>query len=40
MISISDLLSVPSELVGSFSLAFYSSPEDVVYKVKGVNENE
>lgn len=34
--SAADLGSVPSELVGSFSLIFYSSPEDAVYKALGV----
>lgn len=31
-----DLGTVPSELVGSFSLIFYSSAEDAVYKALGV----
>ena len=31
-----DLGSVPSELIGSFNLIFYSSPEDAVFKALGV----
>lgn len=31
-----DLGSVPSELIGSFNLVFYSSPEDAVFKALGV----
>ena len=31
-----DLGSVPSELVGSFNLIFYNTPEDAVYKALGV----
>lgn len=28
--------SVPSDLIGAFSLIFYSSPEDAVFKALGV----
>ena len=31
-----DLDSVPSELIGSFSLIFYATPEDAVFKALGV----
>lgn len=34
--SASDLSTVPSELVAKFSLIFYSSPEDAVFKSLGV----
>ena len=34
--SAADLGSVPSELVGSFNLIFYSSPQDAVFKALGV----
>lgn len=34
--SAADLGSVPSDLVGAFSLIFYSSPEEAVYKALGV----
>ena len=34
--SAADLGTVPSELVGSFNLIFYSSPEDAVFKALGV----
>ena len=34
--SAADLGTVPSELVGSFNLIFYSSAEDAVYKALGV----
>jgi ATP-dependent Lon protease len=36
IISVTDLSSVPSELVGSFSLIFYSTPEEAVFKALGV----
>ena len=31
-----DLGTVPSELIGSFNINFYSSPEDAVFKALGV----
>jgi ATP-dependent Lon protease len=34
--SAADLGTVPPELVGSFNLIFYSSPEDAVFKALGV----
>ena len=34
--SAADLGTVPSDLVGAFSLIFYSSPEEAVYKALGV----
>lgn len=34
--SAADLGSVPSDLIGAFSLIFYSSPEDAVFKALGV----
>ena len=34
--SAEDLGTVPSDLVGAFSLIFYSSPEEAVYKALGV----
>ena len=34
--SAGDFGSVPSELIGSFSIIFYSSPEDAVFKALGV----
>jgi len=34
--SAADLGSVPSELVGAFSLIFYSSPQEAVFKALGV----
>ena len=34
--SAADLGSVPSELVGSFNLIFYSTPQDAVFKALGV----
>lgn len=34
--SAGDLGSVPSDLVGAFSLIFYSSAEEAVYKALGV----
>ena len=36
MTSAADLGSVPSDLVGAFSLIFYSSAEEAVYKALGV----
>lgn len=36
MTSASDLSSVPSELMGAFSILFYSSAEDAVFKALGV----
>ena len=33
--STADLGSVPSDLIGAFSLIFYSSPEDAVFKALG-----
>lgn len=36
MTSAADLGSVPSDLVGAFSLIFYSSPEEAVFKALGV----
>lgn len=36
MTSAADLGTVPSDLVGAFSLIFYSSPEEAVYKALGV----
>ncbi len=36
--SAADLGTVPSDLVGAFSLIFYSSPEEAVYKALGVTE--
>lgn len=35
--SAADLGTVPSDLVGAFSLIFYSSPEEAVFKVLGVD---
>jgi ATP-dependent Lon protease len=34
--SAADLGTVPSELVGAFSLIFYSSPQEAVFKALGV----
>lgn len=34
--SAADLGGVPSDLIGAFSLIFYSSPEDAVFKALGV----
>ena len=34
--SAADLGSVPPELVGAFSLIFYSSPQEAVFKALGV----
>ena len=34
--SAADLGTVPSDLVGAFSLIFYSSPEEAVFKALGV----
>ena len=34
--SAADLGSVPSELVGAFSLIFYSTPQEAVFKALGV----
>jgi ATP-dependent Lon protease len=34
--SAADLGTVPSELIGSFNIIFYSSPEDAVFKALGV----
>lgn len=34
--SAADLGSVPSDLIGAFSLIFYSSPEDAVFRALGV----
>ena len=34
--SAADLVSVPPELVGAFSLIFYSSPQEAVFKALGV----
>jgi ATP-dependent Lon protease len=36
MTSAADLGSVPSDLVGAFSLIFYSSPQEAVFKALGV----
>lgn len=36
IVSVTDLATVPSELVGSFSLIFYSTPEEAVFKALGV----
>ena len=36
MVSAGDLGLVPSDLVGAFSLIFYSSPEEAVFKALGV----
>lgn len=36
IISASDLVSVPPELMGRFNLIFYESPEDAVFKALGV----
>ena len=36
MTSAADIGTVPSDLVGAFSLIFYSSPEEAVYKALGV----
>ena len=36
MTSAADLGSIPSDLVGAFSLIFYSSPEEAVFKALGV----
>ena len=35
--SAADLGTVPSDLVGAFSLIFYSSPEEAVFKALGVD---
>ncbi len=34
--SAADLGSVPAELIGSFSLIFYTTPEEAVFKALGV----
>lgn len=34
-----DLGSVPSELIGSFNLIFYSSPEDAVFTFRSSGDN-
>lgn len=36
MTSAADIGTVPSELIGHFNLIFYSSAEDAVFKVLGV----
>ena len=36
IVSATDISMVPSELIGSFNLIFYSSAEDAVYKALGV----
>ena len=36
MTSAPDLTAVPSDLIGSFNIIFYSSAEDAVFKVLGV----
>ena len=36
IISAADLGTVPSDLVGAFSLIFYSTPEEAVFKALGV----
>ena len=36
MTSAQDLATVPSDLIGSFNIIFYSSAEDAVFKALGV----
>ena len=37
MTSAPDLATVPSDLIGSFNIIFYSSAEDAVFKALGVD---
>ena len=37
IVSAGDLASVPAELIGRFSIIFYSSPGDAIYKALGVD---
>lgn len=37
IIAAADLATVPAELIGHFSIIFYNSPEDAVFKALGVD---